>query len=104
MEIITHIKSVLGIASGLTAEHKHDIAVKAVQSTPAAGFGIGAAVKEPSTDQLILGLTGNTWVIVFSLTLITLQIAHLLWKWRRQARIDAARNACGLPLEPLEKV
>lgn len=103
MEIITHLKSVLGIASGLTAEHKHDIAVKAAQSTPAAGFGIGAAVREPVPEQLILGLTGNGWVIVFSLTLIVLQMAHLLWKWRRQAKIDAERNAAGLPLEPLEK-
>lgn len=104
MEIITHFKSVLGLASGLTAEHKHDLAVKAMQSTPAAGFGIGAAVKEPVTEQLIFGLTGNGWVILFSLTLISLQIAHLLWKWRRQARIDALRSAAGLHLEPLEKV
>lgn len=103
MVIISHLKSVLGIASGLTAEHKHDIAVKAVQSTPAAGFGIGAAVKEPVTEQTILGLTGNGWVIVFSLTLIALQIAHLCWKWRRQAKIDAARTAAGLHLESLEK-
>lgn len=103
MDIINHIKSVLGIASGLTSEQKHDIGVKVLQSSPAAGFGIGAAVKEPVSEHLVLGLTGNTWVIVFSLTLITLQIAHLLWKWRRQARIDASRSAAGMPLEPLEK-
>lgn len=103
MEIFTHIKSVLGLASGLTAEHKHDLAVKAVQSTPAAGFGISAAVKTPVAEQTFLGLTPNGWVIAFSLTLIALQIAHLIWKWRRQANIDAARSAAGLHLEPLEK-
>ncbi|OOH86248.1 hypothetical protein [Comamonas kerstersii] len=103
MDIITHFKSVLGIASGLTAEHKHDIAVKAGQSAPAAVFGTGAAVREPTTEATFLGLTGNGWVIAFSLTLITLQIAHLLWKWRRQARIDAAFTAAGQPLQPLEK-
>lgn len=103
MDFLNHIKSVLGLASGLTAEHKHDILVKAAQTTPAAGFGIGAAVKEPATEFAFLGIHGNGWVIVFSLTLIVLQIAHLLWKWRRQAKIDAARSAAGLPLEPLEK-
>lgn len=104
MEIITHIKTLLGIAGGLTAEHKHDIAIKAGQSAPAALFGTGAAVKEPVTEFTFLGLTGNGWVIAFSLTYITLQIAHLSWKWRRQAKIDAARTAAGLPLQPLEKV
>lgn len=103
MEIFTHIKSVLGIAGGLTAEHKHDLVIKAGQSAPAAVFGTGAAVKEPATEATFLGLTGNGWVIAFSLTLITLQIAHLVWKWRRQAKIDAAFTAASQPLQPLEK-
>lgn len=102
MDIINHIKSVLGVAGGLSVEQKHDIVKAGLQAAPAGTAGIGATIS-PVTETTFLGYTGNTWVVFASLFFITLQIAHLLWKWRRQARIDTQRKADGLPLESLER-
>ena len=57
----------------------------------------------PAVEGSFLGFAGNTWVVFASLFFISLQIAYLLWKWRRQAKIDASRVAAGLQLESLEK-
>ena len=101
-EYIQHIKSLLGMANGLSAEQKHDIVKAGLQAAPAGTAGVSATIA-PVTEANFLGFTGNTWVVFASLFFISLQIAHLLWKWRRQARIDDARVAAGLPLESLEK-
>lgn len=101
-DYIQHIKSLLGLANGLSAEQKHDIMKAGVQVAPAGTAGAGAVIS-PVTDTTFLGFTGNTWVVFASLFFISLQIAHLIWKWRRQARIDRTREVAGLPLESLEK-
>lgn len=101
-EIIQHIKDLLGMANGLSTEQKHDLVKAGLQAAPAGTAGVGASMA-PVTEGSFLGFTGNTWVVFASLFFISLQIAHLVWKWRRQAKIDAARHAAGLPLESLEK-
>jgi hypothetical protein len=40
-----------------------------------------------------MGLTGNAWVIVATLVLIALQVAHLAWKWRRDYRMGQEHQA-----------
>ena len=101
-EIIQHAKALLGMANGISAEQKHDIFKAGLQAAPAGGAGAAASMA-PVTEGSFFGFTGNTWVVFASLFFISLQIAHLIWKWRRQAKIDAARTAAGLPLESLEK-
>lgn len=101
-ELPGHIKAVLGMANGMTAEQKQDIAKAALNAAPAGTAGVGATMA-PVVEAKFLGFTGNTWVVFASLFFICLQAAFLIWKWRRQARIDAARKAAGLPLESLEK-
>ncbi len=101
-DYIQHAKDLLGLANGLSTEQKHDILKAGLQAAPAGTAGVGATIS-PVTETTFLGFTGNTWVVFASLFFITLQIAHLLWKWRRQARIDAQRRADGLPLESLER-
>lgn len=99
---IQHIKDLLGMANGLSTEQKHDIVKAGVQAAPAGTAGVGASMA-PVTEGSFLGFAGNTWVVFASLFFISLQIAHLVWKWRRQAKIDSARTAAGLQLESLEK-
>lgn len=101
-DYIQHFKDLLGIATGLSAEQKHDIVKAGLQAAPAGTAGVGATMA-PVTESTFLGFTGNTWVVFASLFFICLQIAHLLWKWRRQAKIDKARMDAGLPLDPLER-
>ena len=100
-QYIQHLKDLLGLANGLSAEQKHDIVKAGLQAAPAGTAGVGATIS-PVTEATFLGFTGNTWVVFASLLFISLQIVHLLWKWHRQARIDAQRRADGLPLESLE--
>ena len=101
-QYIQHLKDLLGLANGLSAEQKHDIVKAGLQAAPAGTAGVGATIS-PVTATTFLGFTGNTWVVFASLLFISLQIVHLLWKWRRQARIDTQRKADGLPLESLER-
>lgn len=100
-QYIQNIKDLLGLANGLSTEQKHDVVKAGLQAAPAGTAGVGATIS-PVTEATFLGITGNTWVVFASLLFISLQIVHLLWKWRRQARIDAQRKAEGLPLESLK--
>jgi len=101
-ELIQNIKALLGMANGLSAEQRHDIFRAGLQAAPAGTAGVGASMS-PAVEGSFLGFAGNTWVVFASLFFISLQIAYLLWKWRRQAKIDASRVAAGLQLESLEK-
>lgn len=101
-ELIAHAKTLLGMADGLTPEQKHDIAKAGLQVAPAGTASVGATIT-PASEFTFLGFTGNSWVVFASLFFIVLQIAYLIWKWRRQAKIDASRQAAGLPLESLER-
>lgn len=101
-ELIHHLKALLGMANGMTAEQKHDIVKAGLQAAPAGTAGLGATMA-PVSEASFMGFTGNTWVVFASLFFISLQIAHLIWKWHRQAKIDKSREAAGLPLESLEK-
>lgn len=89
---IDTIKEVLGLANGLTAEHKNDLILAGVKSAPAVGASAGAVATQ-QTEATFMGLTGNTWVIVATLILIGLQAAHLAWKWRRDYRMDQEHQA-----------
>lgn len=100
---IQHIKDLLGMANGLSTEQKHDLVKAGLQAAPAGTAGVGASITPTVTESTFLGFAPNTWVVFASLFFISLQIAHLLWKWRRQAKIDASRTAAGLHLESLEK-
>lgn len=100
-DYIQHAKDLLGLANGFSAEQKHDIVKAGLQAAPAGTAGVGATIS-PVTEFTILGITGNTLVVWGSLAFIALQAAYLIWKWRRQARIDAQRKSDGLPLESLK--
>ena len=92
MNLIDTIKELLGLANGLTAEHKNDLILAGFKSAPAVGASAGAVVTQ-QTEATFAGLTGNTWVIVATLILIGLQAAHLAWKWRRDYRMDQEHQA-----------
>lgn len=100
-DYIQHIKDLLGLANGLSTEQKHDIVKAGLQAAPAGTAGVGATIS-PAAEATLLGLSLNTWVVIASFSFIVLQAAYLIWKWRRQARIDAQRASDGLPLESLK--
>ncbi|WP_427183515.1 hypothetical protein ACL598_16750 [Bordetella bronchialis] len=54
-----------------------DISVETLKAAPPVGVTAAAAAT---------GWDLNHWVAIGTLVYIVLQIAHLLWKWRRQAR------------------
>lgn len=92
MNLIDTIKELLGLANGLTAEHKNDLILAGVKSAPAVGASAGAVTAQ-QTEATFAGLTGNSWVLLASLILIGLQVAHLAWKWRRDYRLDQEHQA-----------
>lgn len=100
-QYIQHLKDLLGLANGLSAEQKHDIVKAGLQAAPAGTAGVGATIS-PATETTLLGLSLNTWVVMASFAFIALQAAYLVWKWRRQVQIDTQRKADGLPLESLK--
>ena len=77
------ILAAMGVHKHLSAEQRHDITMAAMQATPGAVSSGVMKVNAWSLSDLVAVLTA-----IF----IVAQIAHLIWKWRRQARIDAERR------------
>jgi hypothetical protein len=78
------VLALIGIHGSLSAEQKHDVATAAYHAAPGAGA---------SAVTTIAGLPLSDWLVVASLLFVVLQAGHLIWKWRRQVRIDAAGKA-----------
>ena len=78
------ILAAIGVHEHLSAQQKQDISVAALQSSPGV-TGTGA--------MQMTGFELADVVAVVTVLFIVLQIAHLVWKWRRQARIDAEHRA-----------
>lgn len=80
---ITTLLALFGIHQHLSAEQKHDLATAAYQATPGAAAAGGARM---------VGLPLSDWLVVASIAFVVLQAAHLIWKWRRDARRDLERQ------------
>jgi len=78
----------VGVHDRLSAEQRHDVVQAVGQSTPGALAAGGTH---------IAGLPLSEWAVVVSITFIVLQIANLIWKWRRDARRERERQAAGRP-------
>lgn len=69
--------------SMIPSEVKEEAVSQAVKAVPA----VAAA-----TTTLVLGLTLNDLLAIASIVFIAMQAAYLVWKWRREAKRDAARG------------
>ena len=78
--------SLLGIQQHLTAQQKQDLIHAGMQATPGAGGAVGLKT---------FGVGLADLVAIATLIYIALQALHLIWKWRRQARIDKQRESAG---------
>lgn len=76
--------ALIGVQDRLTAEQKHDIVSATLQTAPGGVASAGAMALEWHLSDVLTLVT---------LIFIVLQIAHLIWKWRRLMRIDAKRDA-----------
>ena len=82
--------ALIGIHEHLSAQQKQDIGTAAMQATP------GSA----STGALLMnGVEAADVVAVLTAIFVALQIAHLIYKWRRQVRIDADKREQGEDLQ-----
>lgn len=81
----------IGVHGSLTAEQKREVVGAALQATPGVAVGGGASVA---------GLPLSDWLVVASLGFVFLQAAHLVWKWRRDTRLDAERQRLKSLIEP----
>ena len=75
--------ALVGINGSLNAGQKHDISNAAIQAAP------GAVV---TAGTRFMGLAPSDMLAVLSATFIVLQIAYLIWKWRRDARHEDERE------------
>ena len=75
--------ALLGIHQHLTAEQKQDIATAAVHSTPGAVASAAANYK---------GVYLSDVLTLCSIGFIVIQVAYVIWKWRRDYLRDQARQ------------
>ena len=76
--------AVVGVNGSLNADQKHDLSTAAVQATPSAVAAVGSQGMGLALSHILTGL---------SITFIVLQIAYLVWKWRRDARREDERES-----------
>ena len=82
--------ALIGIHEHLSAQQKEDIGQAAWQVTPgASGTGV----------MQVTGFELADLVAALTAIFVAMQIAYLVWKWRRQARIDAERRADRVALD-----
>jgi hypothetical protein len=62
----------------------NDVVIEAAKAAPPVGVSAAGAMS---------GWDLNHWVALATLVYISLQVAHLLWKWRRQARDGIVEEA-----------
>ena len=82
----TAILAAIGVHSHLTSEQKQDVASAVNQTIPSAAATVGTGV---------FGIPLSEWVAAATFVLIVLQVAHLIWKWRRQARTGETDTEMG---------
>lgn len=86
MKLRATILAALGVSNHLSAEQRHDIINAAAHTVPGGVAAASAtALGWPLSDVL------NVLMILF----VVIQIAYVVWKWRRQARIDKERRSNG---------
>ena len=60
------------------------------------GDALSAVVRSaPPATATVAVLSGNsleTWVAIGTLVYLACNVAYLVWKWRREARAEGARN------------
>lgn len=54
-----------------------------------------AAKAAPPVTAIAAGFTLNEWVALLTGAYIVLQAAHLLWKWRKEAKANEQSNRSG---------
>lgn len=74
---ITVLLAAIGVHGHLSAQQKQDVATAVSQTVPGAAATVGTKV---------FGLPLSEWVAAATFVFIVLQVAHLIWKWRRQAK------------------
>lgn len=84
--LLITLLALIGVHQHLSAQQKTDLVNAAGQIAPGAGASVVAQAWGWSPANILTYL---------SVTFMLLQIAYLVWKWRRQAGIDAANKAVG---------
>lgn len=79
-KFVLAILAAMGVHKHLSAEQKQDLGNAVMQAAP--GAGAAGAAKYG-------GMPLSDWLVILSMLFIVLQAVHLIWKWRRQALIDA---------------
>lgn len=92
-KIYLALLALMGVNQHLSADQRQDVASASAQVAP-------GAVASYATHAW--GLTPANLVAYISVLFLVLQVAHLIWKWRRQSKIDATRALHGLPPAPTD--
>lgn len=88
---ITALLALIGVHQHLTAQQKHDLITAGLAVTPGAGMSV---VTHAKSD--VWGVTPANIVALITFVFIALQIGHLIWKWRKQARLARIKEMAGL--------
>lgn len=72
----------IGASQGFSQEQKHEVAKAVYQVAPSTVAAAGTK---------IAGIPLSDWLVVASIFFVFLQISFLIWKWRRQIRLDKSR-------------
>lgn len=83
---IAVILAAIGVHGHLSAQQKQDVADSASQAAPGAVATVGTKV---------FGLPLSEWVAAATFVFIVLQVAYLIWKWRRQAKTGQSDTEMG---------
>lgn len=65
----------------MTPETKHDAVVQLAQSGPSLAF----------VTLVFAGVNIHDWLALAGITFIVIQVFYLLWRWRRDVRIEHDR-------------
>lgn len=83
----------LGVHGRLSAEQKDDLGTALTQAAP--GATAAGATR-------LAGLPLSEWAVIASILFIVLQVAYLVWKWRRDARREDDRIKRLGPIDSLQ--
>ncbi|THJ32414.1 hypothetical protein E8K88_11990 [Lampropedia aestuarii] len=85
---LTALLALIGVHQHLNAQQKHDLATAGLAVTPSASMSV---VTHAKSD--VWGVTPANMVAWVTCLFIALQIGHLIWKWRTQARLARIKEA-----------
>ena len=91
---IATLLSLIGINQHLSAEQRHDIAVAAAQAAPGVVASGGASV---------IGLNLSDLAVIATISFVALQMAYLVWKWRRDHFRELERKAGRKPVPDTDR-